>query len=241
MALGFQYSNGEGSGDITPYVKYIATAGRMFRVDRTNDGTGYVNTQHDITRSFKAVVDLEHFEVGYINFGTGGAPDFVLVPFGSIMPQRPSQAHKQGARLMLKLGADCGGDVRELSSTASAFLKGLDELHTAYEAGKAANPGKLPVVTLRDTVGITLGQGDKKSTNYQPVFEIVGWVNRPPDLVFKPKSVDRQVQRPTASAQPPSTGSTQVAPPPFPIPQRIADDTAHSARMAAVDLAEEFG
>jgi hypothetical protein len=85
---------------------------------------------------------------------------------------------------MMKLASNCGGDVREITGNSTAFLKGIDDLHTAYEAGKAANPGKLPIVVLQTTLPITSGSGQKKSTNYQPVFEIQGWAPRPADLVF---------------------------------------------------------
>lgn len=232
MGLGLTYSSGEGSGDITPFVKYDARAGRLFRMDRANNGDGFSNTPVDITRTFKAVLDMENIEVGYMNFNTGTAPDFVLVKLGEPLPQRP-QNYKQGARLMLKLGQDCGGDVRELSNSSVAFLKGLDELHNDYVHGKAQNPGKLPVVILKDTIGVTTGQGDKKSTNYQPIFQIVGWAPRPADLIFKPRANTKQITSaapPTVNA-PPITGSTQVSAPPPAAPQR----------QAIEDLAAEFG
>jgi hypothetical protein len=111
--------------------------------------------------------------------------------------------------------ADCGGDVRETSSNAAAFLKGFDDLHSLYEAGKAANPGKLPVVVLKTTMPITSGSGDKKSTNYQPVFEISGWAPRPKDLVHVAKGSSQSTATPTTAspASAPSTGSTQVSAP----------------------------
>lgn len=214
MALGLNYSSG-GGGDIIPFVKYDARAGRLFRRDRTQDGGGnYISNDEDITNSFKAVIDLENIEVGYAKFGAGSAPEFVLVKLGMPMPHKPADAgFKQGARLMMKLHASCGGDVREISGNSAAFLKGIDELHTAYEAGKAANAGKLPIVTLKSTTPITSGTGQKKSTNYQPVFEIAGWAPRPNDLVHVPKNAGQQAAPQAAPASAPSTGSTQVAPP----------------------------
>jgi hypothetical protein len=104
------------------------------------------------------------------------------------MPPKPADGKwKQGVRVMMKLHTSCGGDIRETTSNATAFLKGFDDLHTQYEAEKSQNPGKLPVVILRTTRPITTGAGDKKSTNYQPVFEITGWSARPADLVHVPK------------------------------------------------------
>lgn len=215
MGLGLNYSSGGGGGDIVPFVKYDARAGRFFRNDRSEVNGSFANNPVDITSSFKAVMDLENIEVGYLKFAAGSAPEYLLVKLGDPMPNKPADVKwKQGARVMMKLAASCGGDIRETTSNAAAFLKGIDELHTAYEASKAANPGKLPVVVLKTTVSITSGSGDKKSTNYQPVFEITGWAPRPNDLIFAPKNNTQQTESPsTAPNAAPSTGSTQVGAP----------------------------
>lgn len=216
MALGFTYSTG--GGDFTAIMKYDARAGRMFREDRKQDGGGtWIKDSVDVTNIFKAVFDFENIEVGYINFPQGGAPDFCMVALGDPYPQRPSQSHNQGVRFMLKLAKDAAGDgaaIRELAGTSAVFRMGIDELHNAYEAGKGANPGKLPIVTLKTTIPVTSGSGTKKSTNYQPVFEIVGWAARPDDLVFVPKARGAQANAPAAAPQAaPSIGSTPVPPP----------------------------
>lgn len=214
MALGLQTESA--GGDFLPILKFDARAGRFFRRDRNGTETSEV----DITKSFKAVVDMENIEVGYINFMTGGAPDFVLVPLGDPMPQKPSDNHKQGFRIVCKLGSECGGDLREFSSCAKVVIKGIDALHEAYLAGEKQNPGKLPVIVLKDTVPVTT-EGKQKSTNYQPVFDIVSWVPRPKDMQPQPRG--GKVASPTTA---PATGSTPVAPP--------------AAKPAMAD-AEDFG
>lgn len=215
MALGLNYSSGGGDGNIVPFVKYDARAGRFFRNDRTEQNGAYSNNPVDITQNFKAVVDLEHVEVGYMKFAAASAPEYLLVALGDPMPQKPADPKwKQGARVMMKLHQSCGGDVRETTSNAAAFLKGIDELHTAFEAGKAANPGKLPIVILKTTLPIVSGAGQQKSTNYQPVFEITGWAPRPVDLVYVAKSNTTQQQSTGDKQTAPSTGSTQVGAPP---------------------------
>jgi hypothetical protein len=222
MALGLNYSSGGNGGDIVPFVKFDARAGRFFRRDRSEQGGQYVNNDVDITSSFKAVIDLENIEVGYMKFGAGSAPEFALVKLGDPMPHKPADAgFKQGARLMMKLHSACGGDIRECSSNAAAFLKGIDDLHTEYEANKTANAGKLPIVVLKTTIPITSGQGQKKSTNYQPVFEISGWAPRPVDLVHIAKSTVVQAASPTTA---PATGSTQVSAPAAAKQPEMADD-----------------
>ena len=219
------------TGDIVPVVKYDARAGRTFRVDRV-DGA---NVSEDITAGFKAVFDFENAEVGFINFNTGSAPDFCMVPFGAPMPPCPSQLHKPGVRLLVKLAKQCGGDVREFAFTSRACINGINGLHTEYEAQKAANPGKLPVVTIATTVAVTSGSGAQKSTNYQPHFRIDGWAPRPVDLVAHPRGLG--VHTPGASAPPPgaltppSTGSTRVGPP----------ITASAAPAAPPPVEDDFG
>jgi len=218
MAFGFSYENS--GGNIIPILKFDARAGRFFRVDR-EDGQ---NTPVDITQNFKAVMDFDNVEVGFINFPAGAAPEFRMVKLGQPMPENPGGKFRQGIRMMLKLGKDCGGDIREIATTAKAVLGAFDGCHTAYTAGLAQNVGKLPVIELETTIPIvTQGRDDGgnpvKTTNYAPVFKRSAWVNRPEDLVFVPKGGGDSVipaaagpAVPSAST-PPSTGSTQVSAP----------------------------
>ena len=217
MGLGLNYRRGGGGGDFLPVCKYDARAGRAFRVDR-EDGQ---NNPVDITRNFKAVFDMENIEVGWISFPKGAAPDFQLVPLGEEVPEEaPSPIHKQGTRFVIKLSAECGGDCREMASTAAAFLDGMNALHDEYLTGLAKNPGKLPVVILEDTIAVKSGGGQNKSTNYQPQFKIVSWVPRPKDLKPSPRGGAAQ-SRPSA---PPSTGSQRVGAPSKAPAMAAADD-----------------
>jgi hypothetical protein len=168
-------------------------------------------------------MDFENIEVGFIHFPAGAAPEFRVAPIGQPMPEKPNANFKQGIRMMLKLGKDCGGDVREISSTAKAMLGAFDTCHTEYLAGVKDNAGKLPVVSLETTIPIVTQGRDPsgqavKTTNYAPVFKIVSWVDRPADLVFSPKNGGGAAPAPVQAApsvptSPPSTGSTQVSAP----------------------------
>jgi hypothetical protein len=181
MALGMTYGGG---GNILPFVKYDARSGKIFRVDRVQNNGKYENVPVDIISSFKAAMDLEHIEKGFINF-TGKAPQYLLVPLSAPMPPRPQgDGWKQGVRAMMKLGKDCGNDVREITSNAEVFLKGMDALHDKYEAEKGKHPNMLPVVAMNGTTKVV----GNKTTNYMPNFDIVGWATRPDDFVFTPKS-----------------------------------------------------
>jgi len=202
-------------GDFMPIVKYDARAGRLFRVDRVDSGNGFVTDVVDITATFKAVVDFENVEVGWIDFPAGSAPHFALVPMGSQLPDRPSLRHKNGVRFVLKLAKDCGGAKpnREIAGTSKAFLSGVEAIYNTYQAEKEANPGKLPVIVLEKTTPIKSGSGEKQSTNYQPTFRISAWSPRG-DLTFQPKgSAAPTQQQSSQSGTPPSTGSTRVDPP----------------------------
>lgn len=214
-------------GDFLPIVKYDARAGRLFRVDRTDSGNGFVTDAVDITASFKAIVDFENVEVGWIDFPAGSAPHFALVPMGSQLPDRPSLRHKNGVRFLLKLAKDCGGakPVREIAGTSKAFLSGVEAIFNTYQAEKAANAGKLPVIVLEKTTPIKSGSGDKQSTNYQPTFRISGWAPRG-DLVFQPKGASAPAQQQTtqAAGTAPSTGSTRVDPPKQAAPEMAGAD-----------------
>lgn len=227
-AFGFSTEPSAG-GDFLPIIKYDARAGRIFRMDRIDVGGQFTNSPVDITSSFKALADFENIETGWINFATGGAPDFRLVPMGDALPIKPSDQHKNGVRVMLKLSKECGGDkpIREVAGVAKAFLAGLEQAYTLYQTEKGANPGKLPVLALETTTPIKSGSGDKQSTNYQPKFKIVGWAPRG-DLVFVPKGggfVDRGDGVEKRTVTPPSTGSTKVDPPAVKQPEMAdADD-----------------
>jgi hypothetical protein len=211
MALGIKYPPPGETLDLVPIVKYDARGGRFARVDRSNASGQWETTQTDITGCFKAVFDLENIEVGWICFPTSGAPDFRMVPLGEDAGPRPSDAHKEGFRIMLKLGKEAGGDVREFCATAKVVVGAMDELHDKF---KAEANGRLPVVAVKTTKPIVTGSGQTKSTNYAPVFEVVQWVPRPADLVFKPKSAKTNGSgKPAPASAPPATGATKVSPP----------------------------
>lgn len=221
--FGFSTAPSEG-GDFLPIVQYDARAGRMFRRDRVDNGQGFENEQIDITAIFKAMVDFENIEVGWIVFTPGSAPDFRLVPMGAQLPDRPSPNHKNGIRFMLKLSKECGGEkpIREIAGTSKAFLSGVEAVYAQYLKERDKYQGKLPVLMLEKTTPVKTGTGERSSTNYHPTFKISGWAPRG-DLVFEPKatvpSQASQVLAATATA--PSTGSTRAAPP---APEMVDND-----------------
>lgn len=181
MALGIQTEAGAG-GSFTPTIKINSKQGRVWRVDRSQGADGWQTDEVDITNNFQFVPDLPNIEIGWLLFKAGSAPDLRMVKLGEVMADRPTPDHKQGVRLLVKLGKDCGGDVREISATAKSILGPIDRLHDEYVAGAKDNPGKLPIVRLTGMKKIDTKTPHGTNTNFEPQFEIVKWVDRPAEL-----------------------------------------------------------
>jgi hypothetical protein len=216
MALGLPHSGG---GDRVPIIKYDARAGRLFRVDRSQSASGtYESETVEITPVFQAVFDMENIELGWLSFPQNAAPDIVVARFGTPIPPRPSLQHKTGFRVNLLLGKTCGGDVREMAANAQASIEGMDGLHDAYLGGVKANPGKLPVVKLGGTKAILSKGKAASSTNYEPIWEIVAWVDRPEKLSEAAIAALRSGGDATTS------GAAAAQPAPEPVMASISDD-----------------
>lgn len=211
MAMGF--SGGGGGGSFKPVCKYNAKAGRMYRVDRTEDNGSFSNEETEITNSFQAVFDMESIEVGFAKFVRGQAPEWKMVKLGQPWPDCPSDVGQDGKKLFkktfrldIKLGASLGGDVREFASSAGCVIDAFNVVHTAYEEGLKSNPGKLPVVAMPSTLKQAGKGGDN---NYAPVFEIVGWVERARAFGDAPAAEEKKAEAPKQDA--PKTETKQLA------------------------------
>jgi len=224
-------------GDFLPIIKYDARAGRMFRIDRIDTGNGFESNQVDITDKFSAQVDFEFLETGWIEFTPGSPPSFVLVKWGEPLPGKPPTGKfKHGVRFMVKLASSCADDkprIREMAGTSNAMLNGIAAVAEQYQRERNANPGKLPVIRLVKTFPVKTGSGLQSSTNYHPVFEIIGWAPRG-DLVPQPKSANGTAVSTTNGATPPSTGSTHA-----PAPGQVQQPQQVQQRPASV--ADDFG
>jgi hypothetical protein len=121
-------------------------------------------------------MDMDAIEVGFIAFTTTG-PDFRFVQVGEPMPVKPSDEHKEGFRIRM-YNKEIG--LREMSSSSKIVRNQMNDLHDAYLAGKADNPGKVPVIEITgsDRIQIeTKAQGTQ--TFRSPKWSIAGWVDRP--------------------------------------------------------------
>lgn len=217
MALGLTSGGGSG-GEIQPYCKYDAKAGRLFRIDRVQDSDGQYSTeQHEITNVAQFVADLANIRVGWINYTSQGPIRKFVVLGKEPIPARPEDKNdknqflfKQGFEINMLLNKDSGGGpARVMSSAAGCVIDAMDELHDAYSGSPESKAGKLPVVKIASVTPVKSGQ----ATNYKPVFQIVSWVDRPAALA--------EAGATAPAATPPATGST-VAPPPTAVPQPAA-------------------
>jgi len=175
----------KGSGVIVPHIKYDARSGVVYRCDREQAPNGeWYTSQANIT-DFAAVFDMAGIETGWIAFASGTPPNFAVVPVGQQIGNQPSDKHKQGFRLKLKLAKSCGGDLREFSSTSVAAWSAIDKLHDEFQRESAKHPGKLPLVRLTEVKPNKTVMG----TTYTPVFTIASWVERPAELTTAPPHV----------------------------------------------------
>lgn len=172
--------NGDG-GTFLPLVKYDARSGRMSLSDRVQGANGWESVDTDITREQPIFcMDFGSIEVGWIAFGK--PPTFAVAPLGQPMPKRPEGPDfKQGFRV--KVAGKSMKGVREWSTTANAVKGAVEEIHTAFEAAPEAAEGKLPLVQFSDTKPIKTPTPGGSTTNYAPVLQIVGWVDRNADML----------------------------------------------------------
>ena len=135
--------------------------------------------------------------LGQLRAGPGG--DIKAVPLGEDPGDAPSEDHKQGIRLRVKMSDDCGGGVRECISLAAGFWHAFDRLHDAYVKELPEHPGKLPIVSISKMIETKTRQG----STFAPEFVIDGWIVRPGDLPpAAPKPVTKEAAAPAPAPKP---------------------------------------
>lgn len=206
--------------DRTPILAFNAKAGRLFFIDREQQPDGeWTTVKDDITmRQPTFAVDFGRLETGWIYFSQVG-PQFSMAFYGQPMPAQPDSPGNNavGKALRFKAGfrvpviSQAIGGLRELRGNAGALINGMNELHTKYEAAPEARAGKIPLVRMADVTEVRSGQ----SSNFQPVFTIDGWVDRPAALgprTVPPPGVPAAPRR--QPTQPAHAAATRISPPP---------------------------
>lgn len=191
-----------GSGDFTAYIKFNAKAGRFY-VKNPNDING---GEIEITNP-RLAIDFDNIKTGWIMYADGSPPQKVWDVNGIRQPQPPAVGlakWKEGFEVIVY-----GGDViqalgdklglRELSSTSGSCKAGIIKAHQQYEAGRAANPGAVPVFVTTGVVPVK----SKQATNYEPIFQLEKWVPRSLVPAFDAAAGKPSSTAPIASAAPP--------------------------------------
>lgn len=175
------------SEDRPPVLGFNAKAGRLFLHDRGPDSNGEWSTvKTDVTMRQPAfAVDFGRLETGWIFFSNVG-PLWSMAFYGQPIPACPDSPgnsatgkalrYKAGFRVPV-IGGAIGG-MREFAGNAGALINGMNELHTAYEESREARAGKIPLVKMTNVTEVRSGQ----SSNFQPVFSVVRYVDRPAEL-----------------------------------------------------------
>ena len=131
-------------------------------------------------------IDFGTLEVGYVQF-TANGPVRSMVPYGRPLPAQPQDKDENG-RLLAKPGfyalvaGRALGGVREWCSNAVILLTALDELYQVFAQRREAQAGQIPLICIPRTLPVKSGRGAQSSTNYKPILDIVGWVDRVPDM-----------------------------------------------------------
>ena len=199
-------SNPNSGGDFKVYVKYNAKAGRWYTKKDEKDAPEFEVS--DLT----AIFDMDNLKTGWIMFPPNAAPQKHWDPSLSEELPCPGEGYKRGFQLDLYSEKNLLG-VREFCSTAGVVIDAMNALHTDWEVGKAANPGKVPVVKCNGVVELK----NKHGSNYEPQLSIIKWVDRPADLAGD--------AAPAKAAVP--AAKTEHAPPPAakaPAPATADDD-----------------
>lgn len=209
MTLGLNTQMNDGESQFLPIVKFMAEAGRFFKIDRISGASGFEKIEVELPVGTKFAMDFGSIEVGFLAF-LGGRPDWLTVPFGQKIPERPSKDHRQAFKMKIHLGKQ--GGVREFGTNTKTVLGPVDELHTTYEGSPEAREGKIPVVEWTGTTMLTSKGGidingvpfPAKKT-FRPELRIVSWIDRPADLG------ERTVAPPGQPHLPPSGQSMTAA------------------------------
>lgn len=195
--MGFM-SNPATGGDFKVYVKYNAKAGRFYTKEDKPESEEYEVV------NLTAIFDMDNLKTGWFLFAPGVAPVKNMDPSLTEALPKPGDGFKRGFELDVFSEKNLGG-IREFASTAGAVIDAMNDLYDHWVAGKASNPGKLPVVKCVGVLPVT----SKHGTNYRPQFEIVSWADRPEAL---------------NGAAPAANNSAPAASRPAPAPEPVADD-----------------
>ena len=190
-----------GTGNGKPYCKYNAKADKWFV--RGADGE-----DAEIQRP-TFVTDFDNIATGWLRFREGQAPERVMDASIDKAAPLPGEGFKRGFVVMAYSPKFFGGAV-ELASASIHMSNAIKEVYAQYEADKAANAGKLPVIACTGSQAMK----DRYGTNYRPTLAIAKWVDRPAELPsVSPIAAGDLWQGNVAQVTPPKTPAQHMPPP----------------------------
>lgn len=161
-------------GEFVPYLKYNAKAGRFYA--KAEGGAGEVEILNPML-----AFDMSRIKTGWLFYSEGSGPEKVWDASPEVAAPRPAgpRKFKRGFEVMVVGNGKIPGTqerlgLREFSSTATNVITSMLRMYAEYEAGLAANRGKIPVYACTGVVPITGSYG----VNYEPTFALRQWVER---------------------------------------------------------------
>lgn len=158
------------------------------------------------------VADFDNLATGWMRFAEGMAPEKVMDPSLSQPAPSPGENFKRGFMMMIYSPKYFGGAV-EFGGTSLHLANAIKDVYGEYEAGRAANPGKLPVIACTGSQAMK----DKFGTNYRPTFSLAKWVDRPAELPSVSPVDAADIWKGNATPAVPARTPAQHVPPPAPV------------------------
>mgnify|MGYP000022018405 CR=1 FL=1 len=152
------------------------------------------------------VADLDNIATGWLRFREGQAPERVIDPSIDTAAPFPGEGFKRGF-IVMTFSPKFFGGAAEFASASAHISNAIKEVYAAYEAAKADNAGRLPVVSCTGSQPMK----DKFGTNFRPTLAIVQWVDRPADLPNRSPVEPSDVWK--GAAPSPRAPAQHVAPP----------------------------
>jgi hypothetical protein len=237
--MAFMSAPAAAGGEFVPILAYNAVSGRLALRDRVQNVSGdWEAKETDVTMTQPAfAVDFGRLEVGWCHFVKGMAPLWSMVPYGQPLPERPASPGQDVSGKVLNyrngfrvpVAGNAIGGVREMAGNSAALINGMNALHTAFEAAPEAAMGKIPVVKMTSADPVKAGQ----ATNYQPVFSIVSWVDRPDVLGPRTVPAPRAVSVPVSQMPPAQVAAMAAASMPT---RQATTQPAHAPAMADSEM-----
>lgn len=201
-------------GEITPFLKYNAKAGRFYARVQGVDG------EIEVDRP-RLAFDMENIKTGWIFYQEGAGPEKVWDPSRTQMAARPlgPRKFKRGFEVMVFGNDDIPGigrlGLREFGSTATNVITSILQMFDEYEKGARANPGNVPFFACTGVKAIAGSYG----TNYEPRFVLKSWIPRGKIPAFDEVERAAPVNNGRGHAPDDDTGFGNYAPPPADVPR----------------------